>query len=92
MEELEAFGVLTQVHDPLADPAEVAHEYGLTLTPPSELVPADAVVLAVPHKAFAALDWPGLTGLLKGGRGLVVDIKARLDRSAVPEGVALWRP
>ena len=76
----------------LADPAEVAHEYGLTLISRPELAPADAVVLAVPHKAFAALDWPDLAGLLKDERGLVVDIKARLDRNSVPEGVALWRP
>jgi len=92
VQELEAFGVATQVHDPLADPAEVAHEYGLTLTPLSDLTPADAVVLAVPHKAFASLNWSGLASLLKGRHGLVVDIKARLDRNAVPEGVALWRP
>ncbi|HYG91165.1 MAG TPA: nucleotide sugar dehydrogenase [Azospirillum sp.] len=92
VQELEAFGVRTQVHDPLADPEEVAHEYGLTLTHLSDLPPADAVVLAVPHKAFAALDWSGLSGLLKGGRGLVVDIKGRLNRNAVPDGVALWRP
>ena len=92
VQELEAFGVAVQVHDPLADPVEVAHEYGLMLTPRSDLAPADAVVLAVPHTAFAAFDWCSLADLLKGRRGLMVDIKARLDRNAVPEGVALWRP
>ena len=92
VQELEAFGVAVQVHDPLADPVEVAHEYGLMLTPQSDLAPADAVVLAVPHTAFAAFDWSSLADLLKGRRGLMVDIKARLDRNAVPEGVALWRP
>jgi hypothetical protein len=45
------------------------------------------VVLAVPHAAYRAEGWSLATGLLKGGRGLVIDVKGLLDR----DGVDLWR-
>ncbi|MGQ9370048.1 nucleotide sugar dehydrogenase [Azospirillum sp. ST 5-10] len=89
--ELESFGVAVAVHDPLADPAEARHEYGLDLLPLAALPPADAVILAVPHAAYVAAGWDAVTRRLAGGTGLVVDVKSRLDRAAVPEGVDLWR-
>jgi len=89
--EAESFGLTVQVHDPLADPAVAHEEYGLTLAPRDALEPADAVVLAVPHENFRNAGWDGIVPLLKGGRGLVVDIKGCLDRDATPEGVNLWR-
>ncbi len=39
--ELRAFGVTVAVHDPLADPAEAMHEYGVELVAREALVPAD---------------------------------------------------
>ena len=44
--ELEEYEVNIQVCDPMADAAEVAHEYGITLTPLNKLKPASAVILA----------------------------------------------
>jgi hypothetical protein len=29
--------------------------------------------------------------LLKDGRGIVLDVKAKLDREKKPEGIDLWR-
>ena len=89
--ELESFGVAVAVHDPLASAGEVTHEYGLALIPRDRLPPADAVVLAVPHAAYCAEGWDLVTGLLKDGRGLVLDVKGVLDRTAMPAGVRLWR-
>jgi UDP-N-acetyl-D-galactosamine dehydrogenase len=89
--ELESFNAVVTIHDPLADPDEVGHEYGMSLTAPDRLPPADAVILAVPHADFLAQGWPGITRHLEGGRGLVVDVKSRLDRTTVPDGVELWR-
>jgi nucleotide sugar dehydrogenase len=89
--ELRSFGVEVAVHDPLAAADEVAHEYGLALTPREALPPADAVVLAVPHAVYRAEGWGLVTRLLKDGRGLVIDVKGLLDRSTVPGGVDLWR-
>ncbi|SDE50914.1 nucleotide sugar dehydrogenase [Rhodospira trueperi] len=89
--ELEGFGIRVQIHDPLADAAEVAAEYGQSLTAPEALAPAGAVVLAVGHRAFRDGGWPLIQSLLIEGRGMVADIKGLLDREACPEGVTLWR-
>ncbi len=89
--ELEAYGIAVQVHDPLADAVEVEAEYGVRLTRLEDLQPADAVILAVAHTFYRDGDWPMVTRLLKGGRGLVADVRSSLDRATTPPGVNLWR-
>jgi len=89
--ELEAFGMTVQIHDAVADPAEVEHEYGLSLTGLDVLEPADAVVLAVPHAFYRRGGWGLVAERLSGGRGFVADVKGVLDRAATPAGVTLWR-
>ncbi|MEJ2626384.1 MAG: nucleotide sugar dehydrogenase, partial [Pseudolabrys sp.] len=89
--ELERFGIRTQVHDPLALAEETKHEYGVTLTPRDALAPADAIVLAVPHRAYIDEGWPLMQKLLQGGKGTVLDVKSRLAREQKPEGIDLWR-
>ena len=75
--ELERFGIRTQVHDPLALAEETKHEYGVTLTPREALAPADAIVLAVPHRAYLDEGWPLIRQLLRGGKGTVLDVKSQ---------------
>jgi UDP-N-acetyl-D-galactosamine dehydrogenase len=89
--ELERVGVTVQVADLLASVEETAHEYGIKLVPVESLQPADAVILAVAHKDYVAGGWPLVAKLLKGGEGIVLDVKARLDRGKKPEGISLWR-
>jgi UDP-N-acetyl-D-glucosamine/UDP-N-acetyl-D-galactosamine dehydrogenase len=88
--ELSAAGIAVQVHDPLADAADARSEYGIELTRFDALQPADAVVLAVAHDAYEA-GWPLILPLLRGGKGVVIDVKTRLDRDRVPAGIELWR-
>jgi UDP-N-acetyl-D-galactosamine dehydrogenase len=90
--ELTAFGFEPQVTDPLADPAEVMSEYGVKLTPEEVLQPAAAIVLAVAHASYRKRGWSLIRSNLAKGRGLVLDLKACLDRSAQPDHVELWRP
>jgi UDP-N-acetyl-D-galactosamine dehydrogenase len=89
--ELQSFGVAVQVHDPIAHGDAAVHEYGLHLSSYDALEPADAVVIAVAHDQYIAEGWPAIALLLKGGRGVVFDIKAKLDPSGVPAGIELWR-
>lgn len=89
--ELERVGVTVQVADLLASVEETAHEYGIKLVPMESLQPADAVILAVAHKDYVAGGWPLVAKLLKGGEGIVLDVKARLDRGKKPQGISLWR-
>lgn len=89
--ELQRVGVGVQVADPLASAEETAQEYGIKLTPFESLRPADAVILAVAHKDYVAGSWPLVAKLLKDGEGIVLDVKAKLDRAKKPEGIDLWR-
>jgi UDP-N-acetyl-D-glucosamine/UDP-N-acetyl-D-galactosamine dehydrogenase len=89
--ELKDYQIDVQIFDPLADPAEARHEYGVELTPESELRRAHALVFAVAHRAFLERGWEGIRGLLADGRGVVMDVKGRLPRERVPDGVTLWR-
>ncbi|WP_137046791.1 nucleotide sugar dehydrogenase [Pseudolabrys sp. FHR47] len=89
--ELDRFGVRYQVHDPMASAEEIRHEYDIELTPMDKLGPADAVVFAVAHSDYVHEGWALMSRLLKGGRGSVIDVKSRLDRSHCPDGIDLWR-
>jgi UDP-N-acetyl-D-galactosamine dehydrogenase len=89
--ELQDFGLTVAIHDPYADHHEVHGEYGLDLVPYHELEPADAVVYAVPHREFVELGWDLVMPCLRGGRGIVLDVKSKLDRVGKPPAVELWR-
>jgi len=51
--ELREFGVEPMISDPHADAEVVRHEYGLDLVPLTMLSDLDALILAVPHRAYA---------------------------------------
>lgn len=90
--ELRQFGCTLQIHDPMCDAAALKRVYGLEVTPPEKLQPAEAVVLAVPHKAFGADPWPLVERCLAAeGPVFVADLHARLDRARRPERCVLWR-
>ncbi|WP_252502001.1 nucleotide sugar dehydrogenase [Sporosarcina sp. Marseille-Q4943] len=89
--ELQEYGVDVQVADAHADPEEAVREYGLTLKPFDELLPADAAVLAVSHNEYIEAGWSQFDRLLKHGKGIVVDIKSVLDKESKPEKIDLWR-
>jgi UDP-N-acetyl-D-glucosamine/UDP-N-acetyl-D-galactosamine dehydrogenase len=90
--ELTDFGCNVVVNDPIADPDEAMHEYGLRLTSWDALpAQADAIVAAVAHERYLARPLPEILGRLKPG-GLVVDIKSVYDADAIrAAGHRLWR-
>jgi len=89
--ELRSFGLAVQVHDPLADPCEVKHEYGIELMTLEALQPADAVIFAVAHDSFVRGGWPLVTKLLGKDGAIVLDVKSQLDRRQRPAHIDLWR-
>jgi len=89
--ELRSLNFRVQVHDPLADPADVKREYGIELAPFETLRLADAVIFAVAHDFYVLGGWPFIMKLLKSEGGVVFDVKSQLDRRQKPEGVDLWR-
>ncbi|MBE7202736.1 MAG: nucleotide sugar dehydrogenase [Parafilimonas terrae] len=88
---LAAYGLTVQVADPRADAEAVEREHGLALTPLAALLPADAVIMAVPHRTFRDGGWATIRPLLSEGRGDVLDVTGMLDRASVPAGLDLWR-
>ena len=89
--ELKDYGILVQVHDPLADAEESLHEYGVTLLPLERLQPASAVVAAVSHDLYSS--W-GATQfkLLVTDNPVLVDVKGIYDRRALASaGFRVWR-
>ncbi|MBJ6749672.1 nucleotide sugar dehydrogenase [Geomonas anaerohicana] len=89
--ELKDYGLEVQVCDPLADPEEAAHEYGVTLVPAEKLQIAETVVVAVAHKEYRALSPEQIKGMMNGSP-LVIDVKGIFKPEQLAEqGIRLWR-
>ena len=89
--ELESYGVEVFLHDPVADPDEAKHEYGVTLMSWEELPQADAIILAVAHNEYIQMDLKKLLSKVIHG-GSFIDVKAKFDRSALEaDGFRVWR-
>lgn len=89
--ELQSFGLDVHVHDPVADPQEAIHEYGVTLEPWERLPRANAIVAAVAHGAFKARPLDDFVGKL-APNGLYVDVKSQADAVALrARGIRVWR-
>jgi len=76
--ELQSFGTVVDIHDPLADAEEVKHEYNLTLTQ-SFGKKYHAIILGVGHLEFASLDWASI----KYEKTVVYDVKGILEKSKI---------
>jgi UDP-N-acetyl-D-galactosamine dehydrogenase len=97
VQELEGYGCAVDVHDPCV--GEVDRErLGLNFVDdPFERRPEgyDAVVLAVPHRAFRAREWAAYLALFGDARpGVFVDVKGVFREAAKsqgnPHGVIYW--
>ena len=87
--EFRQYGIEPLIHDPVAHPEEAAHEYDVKLTPWSELVQLDALILAAPHREFVTLPRAELFKPLRRG-GVFVDLKSVLSPGDVPDGISYW--
>ena len=89
--ELQSFGANVHVHDPIADPAEAMHEYGVKLTSWDDLPRADAMVAAVAHRELTQRPIDDLAEKLEAN-GLYVDVKCQADLAALrAQGLQVWR-
>jgi UDP-N-acetyl-D-galactosamine dehydrogenase len=87
--ELRAFGIEALVHDPLANPAEARHEYGIELCGMSALRGLDGLILAVPHRGFRENGFAAALASLSPG-SVFVDVKSVVDRALIPAGITYW--
>jgi len=89
---LRASGAVVTVCDPVADRELARHEHGVELVALKDLNPAEAVIFAVAHNEFRQDGWGTVRQALGGDSGIVLDLKAVLDRTKKPAGITLWRP
>ena len=78
IQELQSFGTNVEIYDPEADAAEVKHEYDLTLVD-SLSKKYHAIILAVGHQIFNALDWE----TIKHEKTVVYDVKGILEKNKI---------
>ncbi|WP_298245919.1 nucleotide sugar dehydrogenase [uncultured Christiangramia sp.] len=76
--ELQSYGTNITIYDPLANPAEVEHEYGLKTTNKLPEQKFDAVVLTVAHKEFLKMELDSF----KNEKSVVYDVKGILGSKA----------
>ncbi|OAB26005.1 UDP-N-acetyl-D-galactosamine dehydrogenase [Flavobacterium fryxellicola] len=72
------YGITITIFDPMANPAEVQHEYALVTTAELPDQKFDAVVLGVAHREFLAIDF----SKLQNTNSLLYDVKGVLGNVA----------
>ena len=75
--ELKEFGLEVDIHDPLANPAQVEKEYGLELKENLNLNDYQVILLAVAHDDFKSLN------IQTAPNKVVYDLKGILPRKVV---------
>jgi UDP-N-acetyl-D-galactosamine dehydrogenase len=73
--ELESFSVQVDIIDPHAESQELQHEYGFSLIDNAMNNSYEAIIIAVSHNEYCNLEESYLKGLLKDGKGVIIDIK-----------------
>jgi UDP-N-acetyl-D-glucosamine/UDP-N-acetyl-D-galactosamine dehydrogenase len=87
--ELNEFDIQPLIHDPLANPQEADHEYGIRLADWSEMYDLDALIVAVPHRKYLEQPLAELLTCLKPD-GVLMDIKSVLNPSDLPASITYW--
>ena len=89
--ELESYGLQVHVHDPVADPEEAMHEYGVRLESWDELPRGEAITSAVAPRELAARPLDQMLEKVAQA-GCFIDLKSQFDPGALREsGLSVWR-
>jgi UDP-N-acetyl-D-glucosamine/UDP-N-acetyl-D-galactosamine dehydrogenase len=87
--ELRQYGMAVRIHDPLASAADLEAAFGLAPSALEAFTDLDALVLAVPHRAYLELSAGRLFGMVRPG-GALLDIKAVLRPDDAPADRLYW--
>ena len=89
--ELQSYGAVVHVHDPIASSEEAEHEYGVHLTSWEQLPQAVALVLAVAHREFISRPVEDYSNKIVPD-GMLIDVKCQTDVASLRErGINVWR-
>ena len=89
LQQLRTFGMHAVCHDPLASNEEFEEDYGIALADLDAFTDLDALIYAVPHRAYTGRIDDLIVDSLRDG-GIVADIKSALDPGAIPTGYTYW--
>jgi UDP-N-acetyl-D-galactosamine dehydrogenase len=87
--ELQQYGMAVRIHDAMASAADVEAAFGLAPSPLEAFTDLDALVLAVPHKAYLKLNPSRLFAMVRPG-GALLDVKSVLPPEDVPADRIYW--
>lgn len=88
IDELRSFGLAPILHDPHCNAEEVHHEFGLTIDDLNSFNNLDALILAVPHRAYLERKAKIADMLAEGG--VLIDLKGALSEEDIPPGIHRW--
>ncbi|MGM0214852.1 nucleotide sugar dehydrogenase [Enterococcus sp. AZ109] len=89
--ELSDYAITPLIYDPEADAADVACNYGLTLSEETDMQALDALVIAVDHEGFKNKDHNYWINRLTESK-IIFDIKGILNKSLLEQsGISYWR-
>jgi UDP-N-acetyl-D-galactosamine dehydrogenase len=90
IEELRSYGIDPVLHDILADAGEAHAEYGVHLQPDlSKFKNLDALILAVPHRAYLAEGPDKILSLLEAD-GIFIDVKSAFSSQDISTPRIYW--
>ncbi|QTD54850.1 nucleotide sugar dehydrogenase [Parasphingorhabdus cellanae] len=87
--ELEEFGIVALVHDPLANPKDAKSEYQIDLCGIEDMGSLDAIILAVAHDEYKE-NADAIKGLLKSD-GVILEVMPVFDRNKMADSGNSWR-
>jgi len=89
--ELEDYGIEINVCDPVTDPEEAMHEYGVTLKDWKDLPRAEAMIVAVSHVDFLTKATSDILAKIVDN-GCFIDVKSQFNESTMRNaGLHVWR-
>ncbi|MEK3966617.1 nucleotide sugar dehydrogenase [Paenibacillus sp. FSL H7-0323] len=93
--ELNGYGIDPIIYDPVADKEEAEIEYNVSLVSVNEINNLDALIIAVSHREFEAMeiaDFDKLFAVKNNEDKVIVDVKGIMNRSEVEKlGYNYWR-
>ena len=90
--ELREYGIEPIIADPVADFEEAENLYGVKFTDIEKIKDMDAVIVAVAHNCFKALEMKDIEKLFGNGEKVLVDVKGIFDREKYEAaGYTYWR-
>jgi len=92
---LKEYDINPIVADPWSDPSDAKKEYGVDLTPVSEIKDADCIIFAVAHNEFKNLGIEGTDKLFKkcdNSEKIIIDVKGIFNPEELEKkGYSYWR-